>query len=59
MAHALNLLLQEYDVEFWASNVVAEAMKMVRFKRACHALWHCFINIWQSWLKYWQSRLKS
>jgi hypothetical protein len=36
MAHALNLLLQDWGLPQWASSVVEDAQKIVRFIRACH-----------------------
>jgi hypothetical protein len=43
MAHVLNLLLQDWGLPQWASFVVEDAQKIVRFIRACHislALFH-------------------
>jgi hypothetical protein len=43
MAHALNLLLQDWGLPQWASSVVEDAQKIVRFIRAHHvplALFH-------------------
>jgi hypothetical protein len=36
MAHALNLLLQDWGLPQWASFVVEDAQKIVRFIRARH-----------------------
>jgi hypothetical protein len=36
MAHALNLLLQDWGLSQWASSVVEDAQKIVRFIRARH-----------------------
>ena len=36
MAHALNLLLQDWGSFEWASSIVEDAYKIVRFIRACH-----------------------
>jgi hypothetical protein len=36
MAHALNLTLQDWGLSHWASSVVEDAQKIVRFIRACH-----------------------
>jgi hypothetical protein len=36
MAHALNLLLQDWDLPQWASSIVEDAQKIVWFIRACH-----------------------
>jgi hypothetical protein len=36
MAYALNLLLQDWDLPQWASSVVEDAQKIVRFIRARH-----------------------
>jgi hypothetical protein len=36
MAHALNLLLQDWGLSQWASSVVEDAQKIVRFIRAHH-----------------------
>jgi hypothetical protein len=36
MAHALNLLLQDWGLPQWASSVVEDAHKIVRFIRARH-----------------------
>jgi hypothetical protein len=36
MAHALNLLLQDWDLPQWASSVVEDAQKIVSFIRARH-----------------------
>jgi hypothetical protein len=36
MAHALNLLLQDWGLPQWASSVVEDAQKIVRFIRARH-----------------------
>jgi hypothetical protein len=36
MAHALNLLLQDWGLPQWASSVVEDAQKIVRFIKACH-----------------------
>jgi hypothetical protein len=43
MAHALNLLLQDWGLPQWASSVVEDAQKIIRFIRARHvplALFH-------------------
>jgi hypothetical protein len=36
MAHALNLLLQDWGLPQWASSVVKDAQKIVKFIRARH-----------------------
>jgi hypothetical protein len=36
MAHALNLLLQDWGSPLWASFVVGDSQKIVKFKRLCH-----------------------
>jgi hypothetical protein len=36
MAHALNLLLQDWGLPQWASSVVEDAQKIIRFIRARH-----------------------
>ena len=36
MAHALNLLLQDWSLPSWARSVVEDAQKIVRFIKACH-----------------------
>ena len=38
MAHALNLLLQDWDLSQWANYVVKDAQKIVKFRRARHVL---------------------
>jgi hypothetical protein len=38
MAHALNLLLQDWGSPLWASFVVEDAQKIVRFIRLRHVL---------------------
>ena len=38
MAHALNILLQDWGLLQWASSVVEDAQKIVRFIRARHVL---------------------
>jgi hypothetical protein len=35
-AYALNLLLQDWGLSQWASSVVEDAQKIVKFIRACH-----------------------
>ena len=36
MAHALNLLLQDWDLHQWASSVVEDTQKIVKFIKARH-----------------------
>jgi hypothetical protein len=36
MAHVLNLLLQDWGLPQWASSVVEDTQKIVRFIKACH-----------------------
>jgi hypothetical protein len=36
MAHALNLLLQDWGLPQWASSIVEDAQKIIRFIKACH-----------------------
>jgi hypothetical protein len=38
MAHALNLLLQDWGLPQWASSVIEDAQKIVRFIKARHVL---------------------
>jgi hypothetical protein len=36
MAHALNLMLQDWDLPCWTSSLVEDAQKIVKFIRFCH-----------------------